>query len=100
MSNMKKYIVLGGFFIAFALTSCNKDIHKMEIVKDCSTIYLRDKSGQDYKVCNDELLESYAAGTKIKVSYDNLEQCFGLIENETCESTHLISGVIEVTEIH
>jgi hypothetical protein len=72
----------------------------MEVVKDCSTIYLRDKSGQDYKVCNDELLDSYAAGTKIKVSYDNLEQCFGLIENETCESTHLISGVIEVTKIH
>ncbi len=97
---MKKYLVLFGSIALFATAGCNKDVHKMEVVKDCSTIYLRDKGGLDYKVCNDEKLASYSAGTKIKVSYDVLEQCFGLIEDQACEATHFTQGVIEVTEIH
>lgn len=98
---MLKQLTIAILFLGtLSFSSCNKDIHKMEVVKDCSTIYLRDNNGQDYKVCNDDLLDSYSSGTKIKVSYDNLEQCFGLIEDLACESTHFVQGVIEVTEIH
>ena len=70
MNNMKISIILGSLLAICLFTSCNKDVHKMEVVKSCSTIYLRDKSGLEYKVCNDELLESYTAGTKIKVKID------------------------------
>lgn len=72
----------------------------MEVIKDCTGVYLRDSSGKDHYVCNEELLDSYATGTKIKVTYDNLEQCFGLLETPTCEMAHLFDGVIEITEIH
>ena len=97
---MRNWILSILVLSALPLTSCDKTKQKMEIIKDCSTVYLRDKNGQDYKVCNDEILEAHAAGTKVKVSFDNLEQCFGLIEDPACEATHLIQGVIEVTEIH
>lgn len=72
----------------------------MEVIKDCTGVYLRDGSGNDHYVCNEELLENYATGTTIKVSYDKLEQCFGLLETPTCEMAHINSGVIEVTQIH
>ena len=71
----------------------------MEVIKDCTGVYLRARNGQDFKVCNDELLENISAGTKIRVSYDNLTECFGLIEPVTCTLTHVYEGTIEITEI-
>jgi hypothetical protein len=72
----------------------------MEVVKDCTGVYLQARDGRDYKVCNDEILDNIAAGTKIKVSFDNLEQCFGLIDPVTCMMEHPYEGVIEITEIY
>lgn len=72
----------------------------MEVIKDCTGVYLRDASGNDHYVCNEEILANYATGTALKVRYDNLEQCFGLLETPTCELAHIYKGVIEVTEVH
>ena len=71
----------------------------MEVVKDCTGVYLRDNSGKDYKVCNEFILESHAAGTKLEVRFDNLNQCFGLIEDPVCSDSHEFEGLIEITEI-
>lgn len=71
----------------------------MEVIKDCTGVYLRDSSGKDYYVCNEELLENYATGSAIKVTFDKLEQCFGLLETPTCTLSHLHEGVIEITEV-
>ncbi len=86
--------------IVLLATGCNKDIFRMEVIKDCTGVYLRDENGQDRYVCNEEMLEGYTTGTKLKISYDKLEQCFGLLEPVTCETVHTHVGVIEVTEIH
>ena len=96
---MKRTIGILVIGILLFTTSCEKTKFKMEVVKDCTGVYLRDQNGKDFYVCNDEILEGYTTGTKIKVSYDNLEQCFGLLEVPSCEMVHLNSGVIEVTEI-
>lgn len=93
-------ILLFGALFALILVSCDKSKVKMEVVKDCTGVYLRDKSGRDYKVCNEELLSSYSTGTKIRVSYDNLNECFGLIEDPSCSDEHLFEGNIEVTNIY
>ena len=90
------------FVVLLALTtlmSCDKSKVKMTVVKDCTGVYLRDNS-RDYLVCNDEILENYSAGDKIKVSYDDLEECFGILEPVVCEMAHIYDGKIEVTEIH
>lgn len=71
----------------------------MEVIKNCHGVFLRDKSGKDYKVCNDEILNSYASGTKIRVTFDNLNQCFGLIEEPNCPDEFAFEGNIEVTEV-
>lgn len=72
----------------------------MEVVRDCTGTYLRNKSGLDYKVCNEELIESYSEGTKIKVSFDQLDTCFGLLENPQCALEHISEGNIEITKVY
>ena len=71
----------------------------MEIVRDCTGVYLRSVSGKDYYVCNEELIDSYSTGTKIKVEYDVLENCFGLIESPSCSETHIFEDKIEITNV-
>jgi hypothetical protein len=95
---MKKFafIAISIVFISFG---CDKEKQRMEVIKDCTGVYLRTKGGQDYKVCNDELLENITGGTKIKVTFDNLDECFGILEPPTCSETHTFEGKIEVTEI-
>lgn len=94
--------ILSFFVVVITLTtlmSCDKTKVKMTVVKDCTGVYLRDNS-RDYFVCNDEMLDSYSAGDKIKVTYDDLEECFGILEPVTCEMAHIYDGKIEITEIH
>ena len=97
--NYKLGIVLFTMAIFFIASSCDKEKQKMEVIKDCTGVYLRAKNGQDFFVCNDEILDNIGNGTKIKVTYDNLTQCFGLIEPITCTETHTFEGTIEITEI-
>ena len=78
--------------------SCEKSKIKMTVIKDCTGIYLR-KNAQDYYVCNDDVIESYSSGEKIKVSYELLEQCFGILEPVSCEMDHPYESKIEVTNI-
>ena len=80
------------------LSSCDKSKVRMTIIKDCTGTYLRNNS-RDYYVCNDDLLEGYSAGDKVKVSYDELEECFGVLEPITCEMLHLYDAKIELTEL-
>ncbi len=98
---MKKLflILFLGALLVPTLESCNKERVRMEVIKNCHGTFLRDRSGKDYKVCNDDKLSSYATGTKIKVTFDNLEECFGLIEEPTCPDEFTFEGKIEVTEI-
>ena len=85
--------------LLFISTGCDKDKHRMEVIKDCTGVYLRAKNGQDFKVCNDDLLDNINGGTKSKGTYDNLDECFGILEPPTCGETHTFEGKIEITEI-
>jgi len=98
MSNLIRisFVTLSLLFIT---AGCNKEKQRMEVVKDCTGVYLRHRNGQDFKVCNDEILDNISAGTKIRVTFDNMEECFGLIEPITCGETHAFEGVLEITEI-
>jgi len=98
---MKKLflILLLGAVLLPSLESCNKERIRMEVVKNCHGTFLKDKSGKNFKVCNDDILDSYATGTKIKVTFDNLDECFGLIEEPNCPNEFSFEGKIEVTEI-
>jgi hypothetical protein len=91
-------VLIGGLFLT-TLQSCNKERVRMEVVKNCHGVFLRDKGGKDFKVCNEEILNSYATGTKVRVTFDNLEECFGLIEVPSCPDEFVFEGKIEVTEI-
>tara|TARA_B110000093_G_C12920533_1_gene388968 strand:+ start:1081 stop:1371 length:291 start_codon:yes stop_codon:yes gene_type:complete len=95
---MKKsaFVILSIVFISYG---CDKEKERMEVIKDCTGVYLRAKNGQDFKVCNDELLDNVNGGTKIKVTYDNLDECFGILEPPTCSETHTFEGKIEITEV-
>ena len=96
---MRKFNLICSFvLLTFVSTSCNKDKVEVEVIKDCTGVYLR-ANGSDSKVCNEYLLDSYASGTKLKVNYDVLEQCYGLQEEPSCSDVHVFSQLVEITEI-
>ena len=96
MGSILKISILA--LVLIAATSCDKSKVRMTVVKDCTGVYLRNNS-RDYYVCNAELLEGNSAGDKVKVSYDELEECFGVLEPVACEMLHLYNGKIEITEL-
>ena len=79
-------------------SSCSKLSKKMEVVRDCTGVYLK-KDKKEYKVCNESKIENIATGEKIKVDYDVLSECFGLIEQPTCMLYHEYESLIEVVRI-
>jgi len=70
----------------------------MEVVRDCSGVYLK-KGTTEYKVCNESKLDGIATGDKIKVDYDVLSECFGLIEPPVCAEYHNFESLIEVVRV-
>lgn len=96
---MKRIVLLSFVFLFLGINySCSKLNKKMEIVRDCTGVYLK-KDNKEYKVCNESKLESYSTGDKIKVEYDVLVECFGLIEPTVCLLYHEYESLIEVTKI-
>lgn len=95
----KIYILFFSAAVILMASGCDKSKQRMTVVKDCTGVYLRASNGQEYLVCNDEILDNIADGKKIKVSFDNLDECFGLIEPITCSETHTFEGKIEILEI-
>lgn len=93
-----KYVFAISLLVTISF-GCDKEKQRMEVIKDCTGVYLRSNNGQDFKVCNDELLENINGGTKIKVTFDNLDECFGILEPPACTETHTFEGKIEITEI-
>lgn len=83
-------------FVGTTTVSCNKDVHKVTIERDCSGTYVQTTGGLDYEVCNSEILDSYNEGDEIKIKFENMAMCFGLIN---CELYHQNEGAIEITEI-
>ncbi len=95
---MKKQLFLILGMILLVSFSCDKKTQKMEIVRDCSGTYLK-KDGKDHYVCNESKLSSYATGDKVKVQYDVLTECFGLIDQPICLLYHEFEDKIEITKI-
>lgn len=79
-------------------SSCDKFSRKHEVFKDCSGVYLL-KGGEELKVCNEQILAQYVTGDKIDVTFDELAECFGLIEDANCSVSHGYESLIEVTKI-
>lgn len=72
----------------------------MTVIKDCTGVYLRSKSGQDSYVCNDAILDAYATGTEIRVQFDAIDECYGLLEPPACSDDHTFVEKIDVLEIY
>ena len=70
----------------------------MEVIRDCTGTYLRE-NGSDHYVCNEDVLSSYAPGDKVKVQFDVLTECFGLIDQPVCLLYHEFEDKIEITKI-
>lgn len=101
MNNKRFFSILGLIALTsiLCLPSCSKEYEKMEVIKDCTGSYLRSKSGLDFYVCNYAILDGIPTGDKIKVKYDVLDECFGLIFTPTCTQSHTFEDVIDVIEI-
>ena len=98
IEKMKNTFLFLFTFFLFLTVSCDKKTQKMEVVRDCTGTYLK-KDGKDHYVCNESKLSSYASGDKVKVQYDVLAECFGLIDQPVCLLFHEFEDKIEITKI-
>jgi len=100
MNNMKRISLFSYLILCFCIfPACNKDKISVEVIKDCTGVYLRE-NGLDRFVCNDYILDSYESGSHIKVKYDVLELCFGLEEGVACMMVHQYYERIEITKVY
>lgn len=95
---MDKLIRLG-FTLAliFIIAGCGKYGTAYKVVRNCTGVYL-EKRGQHYKVCNSAILVNYNEGDKVKVTFDELDECFGL-GGVSCEMQFISDKNIEITDI-
>ena len=71
----------------------------MEVVKDCTGVYLRE-NGIDHLVCNKELLSDYESGEQVKITFENVNECYGLQDEVTCMMAHAYQDKIEIKKIY
>ena len=68
------------------------------VVKICSGSYLTIK-GEDYKVCNRDMLENYTEGSTINVVYKDLDKCTPPKDEYVCLLYHPHKGAIQILEV-
>ena len=69
----------------------------MTVIKDCTGSYIR-FNGNDYHICNVEIVESYDNGTEVKAFFKKKDDCPDSDEI-VCEMLHNNEGWINVTKI-
>jgi hypothetical protein len=90
-------VILAIFLIVIA-TACSKVNNKdMTVIKDCTGSYLR-FNGNDYHICNIEIVENYDNGTEVEASFKKIDECPDCDE-VVCEMLHHNEGWINVTKI-
>jgi hypothetical protein len=77
-------------------TSCKKNLEGAEVVRDCTGTYLR-IDDEDFKVCNDEILDDYTEGASVNVRYKKVQDCED--DGAVCMLYHRYSASIEITEV-
>lgn len=78
--------------------SCSKVNDKnMIVIKDCTGSYLRFE-GNDYHICNIEMVENYDSWTEVEASFKKIDECS---EGDVvvCDMFHQNEGLIRVTKI-
>jgi len=85
--------------ILILLSSCSKEFVSMEVVRDCSGTYLKNKSGAESYVCNKDKINQFSTGDMIDVKVEIVEECYGILEEPTCLLYHPFENRIEVKAI-
>lgn len=71
---------------------------RVTVVKDCTGTYVRHQ-GQDYKVCNDEVLESYKNKSAVELNFSDVNPCKVEENVATCMMYHAFIGSVIIDSI-
>ena len=94
---MKNLSIIIGIFCLIFLASCSKVNNKeMTVIKDCTGSYLR-YNGDDYLICNDEIVKNINNNTEVTASFKKIDNCE--IEKSACMMLHENEGSIDVLDI-
>lgn len=86
------------FFIITLITSCSKIRNKeMEVIKDCTGVYLR-FNNKDYQVCNEEKLAAYSNGEHVTATFKKIKNC--TLDRIVCMMHHESEGFVDVQKIN
>lgn len=70
------------------------------IVRDCSGTYVQFKPGEDYHVCNIDLLKDKKEGEKITFTYEKTTECSEMKDLVVCMLYHENKGMIRIKSLH
>jgi transposase len=93
---MIKYTFILLSMVVLLLFSCEKSGKSVQVVRNCTGIYLR-VNGKEYRVCNSEKLSEYPNGVSIKVSYKHIKKCNS--DDIVCMMVYPNDGDIKVLQI-
>lgn len=93
---MNKLFYVSLFISSLLLLGCSKDVERVTIQRDCSGTYAEFKNGTKHLICNEQIVETITDGTKIRIKFETMTQCFGLVE---CDLYYKKDGYIEITEV-
>ena len=98
---MKLFVPALILCLALLTSGCRKHSETMTVVIDCTGTYLRlDDDGQDYKVCNLDMMEGFEAGDQVTVSFFKELDCDDPSQPEViCALEHAFESWIRVESI-
>ena len=91
------------FLLAVCLlvySACKKERNEnVTVIRDCTGTYLKFE-GNDYHVCNLELVNSFADDEEAVATFKKIKECTGsAMDQIVCEMYHKTEGWIEVIKI-
>lgn len=98
---MKIKTLLSSIAVLSLLMACSKDKLEQDItvVKDCSGSYLK-IDGEDYLICNHDIVENHEDGAIVDASYEIVVDCPSTNDTSfVCMLYHQHEGLILVSSI-
>lgn len=99
--SMKRFQIVTNVSIVLSflvVSSCSRSTYKVLIVKDCTGSYIQ-WNNKDYRICNPELTDDRANGSRLRVNFHRQSSCPLDTNQQICALYHPTEGYVKIVEI-
>ena len=93
---LKRISMLFAFSLIFI--ACEEEYSTHEIEMNCTGVYIKD-SGNEYLVCNREMLEGYEDGDEVSIDFDIVSECPSPDTTIVCMMVYPNNGLVVINSI-